>query len=460
MKVTGKYKVLKLLALLAALLMLAAVILPWKSLLEQRLIRIFTAKGLENTRLTISNLGLKSISLKDISVGSATPLTLKNLTIGYSPMELWRGDLRELTVSGLALQATQTDSQWTAVELENLFKNTADSTATTLPVTQAELAGIPLDAATIEKSNLHISAPQWQAELPLELYWQKAPVPSLSYKGTGLHWKKQAMEINTGDLSIEAALSEQEKQWRGTWQLEEALITGLSVPIPPLEGSGTLQAQAQQMVFEGQFKNADNSYQAKFSVNYALNEPKKSIATLAYATMPWNNGNVSVRNVRIPLAAKESIHATINVEHASIDTLLQALTGKRASATGVVSGTLPITIAPDGTLTIHEGNLKAQGPGTITLAPEVIPGDNKQVALVREILKNLHYTVLSVAMVSDKDNKLSVLMTLEGNNPDVQKGKPVKLNVHLTGDVLDLIQQSMLTFTDPKELLKQGEHEK
>jgi hypothetical protein len=460
MKIIGKRPFLKLLALVVALGVLAAMLVPWKSWIEQRLMSAFAAKGLENPRLSLAHLGFKTIALKDISIGSASPLTLQNLTVGYSPIELWHGDVRALTVSGLALQATQTDNGWTIVGLENLFKNSTDKAAVALPVSQDQLAAIPLDTAAIEKSSIHVAAATWQAELPLEIHWQKTPTPTLSYKATGVQWKKQEMEINAGELSIQAALGAPEKQWSGTWQLKDLAMQGLSVPLPPLEGNGTLKAQADRVSFEGKLKSADVTVQAKFSVNYALDDAKKSSVTIGYAVMPWNSGTVSVRDMQIPLTEKSPINATIHVEHASIDTLLQALTGNRATATGVVSGTLPITIAPDGTLIIHEGNLKAEAPGTITLAPEVIPGDNKQVALVREILKNLHYSVLSVSMGSDKDNKLSVLMTLEGNNPDVHAGRPVKLNVNLTGDVLDLIQQSMTTLTDPKKLLKQGEYEK
>ena len=51
------------------------------------------------------------------------------------------------------------------------------------------------------------------------------------------------------------------------------------------------------------------------------------------------------------------------------------------------------------------------------------------------------------------------MMTLQGNNPKVYKGKPVKLNVHLTGDILDVVRQSMLT-SNPTKLLQQGEHDK
>lgn len=454
-----KHTLLRILGAITAALVLAAVLSPWKLWLEDRLVGMMQAKGLQNAQLTVDALGLKGISLKDISVGSDTKLTLDNLTLGYSLPGLWRGDIRELTLSGLTLQAVNGGGRWTIAGLDNLF---GDSSAAPLklPVTQAELAGIPLDRARLEKSRLSASSGQWQAQVPLEIRWEKTPVPKLSYRATGLSWKKQALEITAGDASVDAALDEKNRQWAGTWQLKDIAVKGLDAPIPVLQGSGTLRARADDLAFEGQVQSADHASRAAFSMDYPLGDPDKSRLTVGYATVPWNSGTLSVRDLAVPLAGKKPIRINIKVEHVSIDSLMQSLTGKRASATGVVSGMLPVTIAPDGSITIEEGKLQSEGAGTITVAPEAIPGDNQQVALVREVLKNLHYTGLSIALESGKDHKLSVLLTLEGNNPDVYKGRAVKLNVHLTGDVLDLIQQSMVTFTDPKKLLRQKQNEK
>ena len=75
-------------------------------------------------------------------------------------------------------------------------------------------------------------------------------------------------------------------------------------------------------------------------------------------------------------------------------------------------------------------------------------------------MKNLHYTVLSIGMDSDKNHKLSAVLAVEGNNPDVANGRPVKLNVHLNGDLLDFIQQSLMSLIDPHMFIKQDLHAK
>ena len=139
---------------------------------------------------------------------------------------------------------------------------------------------------------------------------------------------------------------------------------------------------------------------------------------------------------------------------------MQTLTGSKATATGGVSGTVPLTIGRDGSFRIGNSALTADGPGVIALSPEAIPGDNPQVALVRDVLKNLHYTVLSLGLDSTPGGKLTAVLVVEGKNPDVEKGRTIKLQVHLSGDLLELLSQNLKLMTDPKTFLEQHSHEK
>ena len=79
---------------------------------------------------------------------------------------------------------------------------------------------------------------------------------------------------------------------------------------------------------------------------------------------------------------------------------------------------------------------------------------------LREILEDFGYTRLSIAMNSDKKNNLGILMSIEGSNPAVYNGRAVKLNVNLTGDVLDFIRQNIMLLTNPESILEHGEREK
>ena len=449
-----KQKWVSLLIGLGALCAMAAVLLPWRHWVEERLVTMLEAQGFQNVHLTVSTLGIRGIVLNDISVGSDTPLKLGNITIDYSLSDLWQGHINDLVVKGLNLEAHQNQNQWAIPGLENWSHDTKENARASIPVTFDKLSAIPLDSIKLEDSSLHIASSQWQMDIPIQLAWQKTPVPKLTFQASSLRFAQHELETTSGETALEATLNESDKKWDGSWQIKNIVIKNGGFPIPVIEGKGVLTAQADNVFLAGQLKSADNGYRADFNVTYALNVPEKSLFTLVDATLPWNGGTLSAHDVRMQLAGKHATNFTLEVQHVSIDALMQILTGDRATATGTVSGTLPITIGEDGSVIFHQGNLKAENPGTIVMKPEAIPGDNEQVTLVREILKNLHYTNLSIEVNSGKGNALSVLLTLEGNNPDVYEGRPVKLNVHLTGDVLNLIQQSVLPFTNPTQFLQ------
>jgi hypothetical protein len=80
------------------------------------------------------------------------------------------------------------------------------------------------------------------------------------------------------------------------------------------------------------------------------------------------------------------------------------------------------------------------------------------VALVREILKDFHYTSLSFYLNSGKDKRTEIRMSLEGSNPEVQGGRTVKMNVNLSGDVLGFAQQNLLWLTDPRKIIERGKN--
>lgn len=452
MVIIKRRNLIKALAVLCCLLGLAVVVLPWKSWLADKLMASLEANGLQNVHLTVSRLGFKRIVLKDISIGRDPPLTFERLTIGYSLPELWSGNLHELTMQGLTLEARRDHEKWVIAGLEKGM-GVKSNTPASLPVTSGQFAAIPFEAATLTKSTLRVISTPWQLDIPLHMEWQKAPTPKLTYQADALRFKMQDLEAETGSALLEAALSEADKQWKGRWLVKDMRLKGMAIPVPVMQGNGTLMAEADHVAVQGQFKSADDANHVQFSVNYTWNAPEKSAAIVAFA-LPWNGGIVSARNVRVPFSGKQPVTLDLKVERVSVDALMQSLTGKRASGTGIVSGTLPLTIAANGTFILHDGTLQAEEPGVIRLAPDAIPGDNEKIALVRDVLKDLHYTLLSLTMNNDKNNKLSALITLEGRNPDVYAGKPVKLNVHLTGDVLNFMQQSMM-MANPNTLLRQ-----
>lgn len=288
--------------------------------------------------------------------------------------------------------------------------------------------------------------------------------PYLTLSMTGLSYAISGNTLEAERASVEGSGNLLTKTGGGQWHISGIHIKAGETALPVLVGEGPLTLDSNHLTAEGEFKSADGNVRASFNLNLSFRAPEKSQLKLITATMPWNKGRLSTRNVVILLNDKKDITLELLVEHVPVGALMQMLTGAETPATGVVSGTIPLTIKADGSLDFGASRLETKGPGIITLKPETIPGDNEQIMLVRDIMKNLHYTVLSIALqpgtqinqkTGVKKRALAVLLTLEGNNPDVAGGRPVKLNVQLNGDVLNLIQQSLLSLVDPSLFLKQ-----
>ncbi len=439
-----------------AVLVLAAVALPWKAFLETQLKKQLEARGFQNVQLTVSHLGLNGLVLKDVSIGAENPLHLNQLTLGFSLPALLTGNMSDIAIAGLSLDMSKQNESWVISGLTP----SRDGDKTSLPVTDEALAAIPFDSVELENSQLHIATPQWQVNMPLDLSWHKTPVPELLYEASGLNLKARDITATTGSIKLKAVLDKTARKWTGEWQINDVNLTGFGPEVPVLNGKGTVTGEESKLMVQGQFASADQSYKAGFNLNYFLHEPEKSLLEIIETSMPWKGGILSTANVKVPLQEKRTIHFNLQVQHASLDALLEQLTRKETTATGAISGSLPITVEANGNFSVQAGKLQADESGVIAMPADSIPGDNPQVALARDVLKNLHYKLLSIDVDQDKDNKLSVLMKIEGNNPDVYEGKPVKLNVQLTGDVLNFIQQNMMILTNPEKLLQQGQDEK
>ncbi|MES2984642.1 MAG: YdbH domain-containing protein [Pseudomonadota bacterium] len=442
--------ILRMTAGLVLLLALAFFLLPWKLWLGDKLIAILQQKGVQSVALTVDHVGLRGITLRDLSVGEQAPLRLGQITVDYR--------LREVTLRGLSLEAQQSETGWALSGLDALSAASPSAAPMAIPVTPEALAAMPFRRASLE-GRLHVAGKAFTADVPLAFEWLKGDEIAVMFAGDATAGKFGEATFTIGKLFWGVKLDAANAQWAGRWSIDPITIASSAVALPPLVCSGDTTAQAQRVRVTGNCASADKTFLLDAALDYRLDAPQQSTLTITRAQMPWSGGKLAVRDVVVPLGAKKAITIALRIDQVDIAALMQTLLGDRVKATGVVSGVVPITIGADGSLRFKDAALKAQQPGIIALAPETIPGDNAQVALVRELLKNLHYNLLSLELNSGDDRKLGVTLAVEGVNPDVEQGRPIKLKVHLSGDVLDLVKQNLLLMTDPKQFIQQGHDE-
>lgn len=430
------------------LVMLFAAILlflPWKSFLETRVSLMLQAKGFQNISFHIDKIGLRALTLSNVTLGKENPLVMPSITLDYSIREVVDGALQNIHLSGLHIRAIETDKGWVFTGMDVLPKYQGEKIPTDIP---AFLKKLPFDMLTITASDLQIVGKSIQGDIPFTLSLGK----KIDFETIETSVVVGANKIGLGKAML--TMAPVNDVWKGTWNLFSVTF-GEDVPVPPIKGEGTVSLEKSQIAVTGSILSSDKKYNAAAEAYFDVDQLNASKITLISAIFPFKQGTVSTKNVIVKLP----MNVPLTIKKVSVGDLLQSVTGDKVSATGTFSGNVPLTITGNGEYYLGQGSLKADSIGLIRMPGELIPGDNEQVELVRKILENLHYSLLSAGIQSGKEGKMTVSLSLQGNNPDVYNGRPVKLNLNLTGDLLDIIQQNIMLFGNPEKLIEQGSHE-
>lgn len=158
--------------------------------------------------------------------------------------------------------------------------------------------------------------------------------------------------------------------------------------------------------------------------------------------------------------AKDVLALGLSLKAFPLEQMLTEMTQGSVNATGSVSGSFPVQYNLKKQRWLWKsGTLKADAPGVLHLGEGVLPSSVENLKMVSDLLSNLTYKDLELSIGPDPENpqKPLIEMKVEGNNPLVMDGKPVKLKVRLSGDILETIQSSILPLTNPEGMVKGNE---
>ena len=569
----------KLFALIAAPVITVGIIafFQYKPILENRLQAILEQQGLSNVHVDIASIGLGGATLEELRFGEDEPLVLENIVLNYSLTDLRQGRLDEILFENITIKAQQLDSGWSINGLGGLKNQSANENPLAfLNMTPEQIEQIPFRRLGIQNSQVEVEAGFGTVLAPLNIIWDKASSPNITYEGDKIVFSQDTLEItanaprmsasfdgglwngdwalqsiitNTafpplsaqgnitaseihvkavgdftsddnaykgdftlnydpsespapslesniqvdmplpsgsarmplllnwtmgepmrvsgsngvikweqGELAFNAGavnltLEQTEGGFSGDWRSNTITLTA-PVPVPTLTGQGTITTKGAAITIHGLIKSADESWLIDFSLALGQNNTEANGLRFKRAGMPWNKGRISVDDVWLPFESASAVKMYIQVEQVNLADLMSTLTGDRIQANGLVSGHVPLSISPDGNISVDGGNLGAEGPGTIIMPPETIPANNEQVNLVKDIMEDLHYEVLNISAEPDQDGVLAIKLTVEGKNPKVLDGHPVKLNINLTGNLVEFLEQNLMLLTKPETLLK------
>lgn len=117
------------------------------------------------------------------------------------------------------------------------------------------------------------------------------------------------------------------------------------------------------------------------------------------------------------------------------------------AGSGLIDGTLPLRLA--GAISIEQGLIEARPPGgqlrfhspRIRAMGQANPG----MKLVTDALEDFHYDLLSSSVDYDQSGTLRLGMRLHGQNPAIEKGRPIHFNINLEEDIPALLASLQLT---------------
>ena len=166
----------------------------------------------------------------------------------------------------------------------------------------------------------------------------------------------------------------------------------------------------------------------------------------------WQRMQANLLNGRVWLDAQQfDLSGTqkllLQVEGLELQELLRVYPADGLAGTGTIDGQLPIYIAHD-SFYIKAGQLQAREPGVLQFQSEKIQAlgqSNPAMRIVADALEDFHFNLLSSGLSYDQSGKLLLNVSLKGQNPDLEKGRPIHLNINLEEDIPALLASIQLS---------------
>jgi hypothetical protein len=175
-----------------------------------------------------------------------------------------------------------------------------------------------------------------------------------------------------------------------------------------------------------------------------------TLSAVALRDLRWKmfGGEVTSQGLKAVLAAP-SHTLPLTLHSLDLQKILSLEQQKGLQGTGVLDGTLPITIGTTG-VSVKNGTLAARPPGGVIRygasaeATKAITEANANMQLVLQTLNNFQYNVLQVGVQYVEDGTLNLTVRLEGKNPDQKKSPPIHFNLTVQENIPALLKSLRL----------------
>ncbi|MBV6271791.1 YdbH domain-containing protein [Alcaligenaceae bacterium CGII-47] len=176
-----------------------------------------------------------------------------------------------------------------------------------------------------------------------------------------------------------------------------------------------------------------------------LSKPLQGAADWRHIEVKLLNGRAWLDSQKLDLKRADKV--LLHVEGLELQELFKVYPAEGLAGTGIIDGQIPIHI-DRGTLFVAAGQLQARQPGILQFHSDKIrtlAKSNPAMRIVADALEDFHFKLLSSALSYDQSGKLLLNIRLEGQNPDVEKGRPIHLNLNLEEDIPALLASIQLS---------------
>jgi hypothetical protein len=186
--------------------------------------------------------------------------------------------------------------------------------------------------------------------------------------------------------------------------------------------------------------------QLQASYRASLQEPLAGSLTHQRAELGILGGSLSLAPATWALEQPSQL-LPLQLSGLDLQELFRAYPAEGLAGSGLIDGTLPLRM--DGAISIEKGLIEARSPGgrlsfhspRIRAMGQANPG----MKLVTDALEDFHYDQLSSSVDYDPSGKLLLGMRLHGQNPTIEKGRPIHFNINLEEDIPALLASLQLT---------------
>ncbi|PWR25745.1 intermembrane phospholipid transport protein YdbH family protein [Zavarzinia aquatilis] len=153
---------------------------------------------------------------------------------------------------------------------------------------------------------------------------------------------------------------------------------------------------------------------------------------------------------------RPAIDTVVEVSHLDLAEVTRILGIDGLTGTGFLDGRVPIRVAGD-KVTLTDGALKAQGPGTLSYRPGNLPPQiaaaGREMELTLQALSDFRYDSLAIEFAKAAEGEGYVLLKMAGGNPVLLPGQPFNFNIRLESNFARLADLVLLGLRSAQDFL-------